>query len=133
MEGKMNQNNLFDTSMNRRDALKTMGKAAMAGAMLSTVPGMGEAALSNSDDRPNIIYILGDNHNADTMEFCGHPFIKTPGLNRLAKEGVHMVNTFNTTSLLFPMALTALYFILIYDGGYAFHLKVKMVYRALFL
>ncbi len=47
MEEKMNQNNLFDTSMNRRDALKTMGKAAMAGAMLSTVPGMGEAALSN--------------------------------------------------------------------------------------
>ena len=88
--------------MNRRDALKTMGKAAMAGAMLSTVPGMGEAALSNSDDRPNIIYILGDNHNADTMEFCGHPFIKTPGLNRLAKEGVHMVNTFNTTSLCTP-------------------------------
>ena len=49
-----------------------------------------------------------------------------------SKKGANKVLT-PVPTLLFPMALTALYFILIYDGGYAFHLKVKMVYRALFL
>ena len=36
------------------------------------------------------------------MGFMNHPFIKTPGLDRLAGEGIVFENTFNTTSLCSP-------------------------------
>ncbi|MDX2454827.1 sulfatase-like hydrolase/transferase [Desulfosarcina sp.] len=63
--------------------------------------------------RPNLIFILGDNHNADTMGNAGHPFIKTPGMDRLASEGVRFENTFNTTSLCSPSRASIL------TGAYA--------------
>ena len=48
------------------------------------------------------MFILGDNHNAGDMGCAGHPFIETPGMDRLAREGVRFENTFNTTSLCSP-------------------------------
>ncbi len=93
---------IFNRPFNRRDALKMLGKTTAAGVVLSAIPGVGIAAMKTPTERPNLIFILGDNHNAETMEFAGHPFIKTPGFNRLAREGVHLQNTFNTTSLCTP-------------------------------
>ena len=48
--------------------------------------------------RPNILVILTDDHRYDAMGFLGHPFLKTPHLDRLAAEGVH----FNTLPHSFP-------------------------------
>jgi N-acetylglucosamine-6-sulfatase len=53
-------------------------------------------------NRPNILFILSDNFRWDCMGFMNHPFIKTPGLDRLAEEGIVFENTFNTTSLCSP-------------------------------
>ena len=33
-------------------------------------------------EKPNIIFILGDNCRWDCMGFMNHPFIRTPGLDR---------------------------------------------------
>lgn len=52
--------------------------------------------------RPNIVFIVGDNHNAETMGCAGHPIIQTPALDRLAREGVRFEQAFNTTSLCSP-------------------------------
>ena len=68
---------------------------------------------------PNIIFVLGDNHNAGTMGCAGHPFIQTPGMDRLAREGLHFENTFNTTSLCSPSRATIL------TGAYAHKHGVK--------
>ncbi|HWU39035.1 MAG TPA: sulfatase-like hydrolase/transferase, partial [Candidatus Acidoferrum sp.] len=53
-------------------------------------------------DRPNIIFILSDDHRWDAMSGAGHPFLKTPNLDRLSSEGVHFRNAFVTTSLCSP-------------------------------
>jgi len=50
----------------------------------------------------NIIFILSDDHRYDAMGFVGHPFLKTPHMDALAKTGVHMKNAFVTTSLCSP-------------------------------
>jgi len=50
----------------------------------------------------NIIYILTDDHRFDTMSFMGHPFIETPNMDRLARDGAHFPNAFVTTSLCSP-------------------------------
>ncbi|WP_346239295.1 sulfatase [Niabella insulamsoli] len=51
----------------------------------------------------NIIFILSDDHRYDFMGFTGKvPGLKTPHLDRLAKEGAHLKNAFVTTSLCSP-------------------------------
>lgn len=60
----------------------------------------------------NIVLILTDDHRHDAMGFAGHPFLKTPRLDSLARGGVHLKNAFVTTSLCSPSRasiLTGLY------------------------
>ena len=52
--------------------------------------------------RPNILFILLDDLRADTLGYAGHPHVKTPHIDRLAKEGVNFKNAFCTTSLCSP-------------------------------
>lgn len=50
----------------------------------------------------NIIFILVDDQRYDAMGFMGHPFLETPNIDSLAKNGVHLKNAFVTTSLCSP-------------------------------
>lgn len=51
----------------------------------------------------NIIFILTDDHRYDFMGFTGKvPWLKTPNMDRMAKEGAWMKNAFVTTSLSSP-------------------------------
>jgi N-acetylglucosamine-6-sulfatase len=52
--------------------------------------------------RPNIIFILSDDHRWDYLSCLGHPFLKTPNMDRLAREGMLFSNAFVTTSLCSP-------------------------------
>ncbi len=36
---------------------------------------------------PNILFICSDQHRRDAMGCAGHPRVRTPNLNRLAREG----------------------------------------------
>jgi N-acetylglucosamine-6-sulfatase len=60
----------------------------------------------------NVVFILSDDHRYDAMSFMGHPFLETPHLDSIAKNGVHVKNAFVTTSLCSPSRasiLTGLY------------------------
>ena len=107
---------------------KRAGSAGNSPAQMSVAPGSSrlECTPYSAQSRqqapgnsPNIIFILGDNHNAETMGCAGHPFIQTPGLDRLAGEGLLFENTFNTTSLCSPSRASIL------TGAYAHHHGVK--------
>lgn len=51
----------------------------------------------------NVIYILSDDHRYDFMGFTEKvPFLKTPNMDRMAREGVHLRNAFVTTALCSP-------------------------------
>jgi N-acetylglucosamine-6-sulfatase len=52
--------------------------------------------------RPNIIFILIDDLRWDELGCAGHPFIKTPNIDRIAKEGAMFRNAFMTTPLCSP-------------------------------
>lgn len=41
-----------------------------------------------SPDRPNILFILSDQHAPQYAGFSGHPLVKTPHLDQLATEGI---------------------------------------------
>jgi len=58
--------------------------------------------ISNKLDQ-NIIYILSDDHRYDFMGFMNKvPFLRTPNMDRMAANGVHLKNAFVTTSLCSP-------------------------------
>lgn len=48
--------------------------------------------------RPNIILIESDDQRADTIAALGNPFIRTPALDRLAREGFAFLNARNQGS-----------------------------------
>jgi N-acetylglucosamine-6-sulfatase len=52
--------------------------------------------------RPNIVMVLVDDMRWDEMRVAGHPFIDTPNMNRLAREGARFLNAFATTPLCSP-------------------------------
>lgn len=56
--------------------------------------------LPNTKPR-NIVFILTDDHRYDALGFM-HPWLETPHLDSLAREGVHVRNAFVTTSLCSP-------------------------------
>lgn len=65
------------------------------------------------DAKPrNVVFILSDDHRYDAMGFLGHPLAKTPHMDAMARDGVHLKNAFVTTSLCSPSRasiLTGLY------------------------
>jgi len=55
--------------------------------------------LAKVADRPNILFFLSDDHRRDRIGCAGDPFLKTPTMERLAKDGVRFSNMFVTTSI----------------------------------
>lgn len=52
--------------------------------------------------RPNFVFILVDDQRWDAMSCAGHPFVKTPNIDRIATHGVRFTNAFVTLSLCAP-------------------------------
>lgn len=51
----------------------------------------------------NVVFILSDDHRYDYMGFMERlPWLQTPSMDRMAKEGAHIKNAFVTTSLSSP-------------------------------
>jgi N-acetylglucosamine-6-sulfatase len=61
-----------------------------------------EAVATTHTKPPNIVFILADDHRWDYLSAKGHPFIQTPNIDRIAKEGILFDNAFVTTSLCSP-------------------------------
>jgi arylsulfatase A-like enzyme len=52
--------------------------------------------------KPNLLVILIDDLRFDETGASGHPYMKTPHIDRLAREGAQFVNAFHTTPLCSP-------------------------------
>jgi len=53
-------------------------------------------------DKPNILLIMTDQHRWDCLGCAGNSVIKTPHLDRLAREGAYFQNAFSTTPTCIP-------------------------------
>ena len=49
--------------------------------------------------RPNIVFLMTDNHRWDLLGCAGNDIIQTPHIDRLAERGVQFSNSFCTTSI----------------------------------
>jgi len=81
---------------------------AAAGASLALGPGCALLGRRAGRTAPNVLVIITDDQRWDAMSCAGHPFLKTPNLDRLAAEGARFTNAFVTTSLCSPSRATLL-------------------------
>lgn len=58
--------------------------------------------------RPNIIYIMSDDHDADAISAYNKKFISTPHIDRLAKEGMLFKKSYVANSICGPVRATLL-------------------------
>ena len=78
---------------------------AVAAALLATrcsAPSQTQNTPPNEPPRPNIVLVLVDDMRWDEMRAAGHPFIDTPNMDRVAREGARFLNAFACTPLCSP-------------------------------
>ena len=86
--------------MNRREFLKVSGAAV---SMLSLTGCLThKKTIGKTNMRPNIVFIMSDDHAAQAMSCYGSKINQTPNLDRLADEGMLFKNCFCTNSICAP-------------------------------
>lgn len=85
-------------NFSRRDFIKSIG----IGAAVLSVPRLAFADSRHFSDRPNIIFIMSDDHAANAISCYGNKIIKTTNIDRIAEEGVKFNNCFCTNSVCAP-------------------------------
>ncbi len=83
--------------MKRQEFIKTSIYGAGA---LSLAPMLGSC--TRKEQRPNILFIMSDDHAAQAISCYGSKINKTPNIDRLASEGMRFDNCFCTNSICTP-------------------------------
>lgn len=84
----------------RRSFLGTAAAAALSS-------GLGGRA-GYAQDRPNILFLLGDDHRWDVLGAAGNPVVRTPNLDAIANRGTRFSHAFVTTSICMASRATIL-------------------------
>ena len=58
--------------------------------------------------RPNILFVMTDDHTPREMSSYGNPILHTPNLDRIGNEGTRFNNCFSTNALCAPARGTVL-------------------------
>ena len=79
-------------------------------ATLATMALLACAALAADEGptKPNVVFILTDNHGPWTLGCYGNPDIRTPNIDRLAKEGTLFTRAFAPNAVCSPTRATLL-------------------------
>jgi N-acetylglucosamine-6-sulfatase len=91
--------------------VKASRPLAVAAALFATrcsAPSQTQQTPPAEPRRPNIVMVLVDDMRWDEMRIAGHPFIDTPNMDRLARDGARFLNAFACTPLCSPSRATFL-------------------------
>ena len=79
-----------------------MNSTARICALLLYVLASGTSGFLSAAERPNIVFIYTDDQAPTAAGFAGNPQLKTPHIDRIAREGATLVNSFVTTPVCSP-------------------------------
>ena len=60
------------------------------------------ASCTNHPSRPNVVFIMADDQRWDMLSSNGNPYVETPHLDRLAREGCSFPNAFTVSGVCSP-------------------------------
>jgi len=89
------------TCITRREMIRGLGGLALASQLGALYAAEGKA-------KPNIVYIMSDDHAAHALSCYGSKINQTPNLDRIARDGMRFTNCFDTNSLCAPCRATVL-------------------------
>lgn len=70
------------------------------GVLLLICLAMGSFAVGkDADKKPNIVFVIVDSHRSDVLGANGHPIIKTPNIDQLARGGLNFQEAYVTTAI----------------------------------
>ena len=81
----------------RRNFLNSLGWGTVGLALTQPI-----MAKTQSANRPNILFIMADDHASHAISAYGGILVKTPNIDRIANEGMRFTNCFNVNSLCAP-------------------------------
>jgi len=81
--------------MKRRKCLKSGSAATLAALVARRAPARETA-------KPNLLFIMTDQQRWDAMSCAGNPVLKTPNMDRLAREGVMFKNFYSSDPVCVP-------------------------------
>jgi len=58
--------------------------------------------LQEGPNRPNLIVIMTDQQRFDAMSMSGHPFLQTPNMDRIAREGAYFLKAYSQSPVCGP-------------------------------
>jgi arylsulfatase A-like enzyme len=82
--------------MKRRDFVKSAGLAPLA------LPVAWRSASAAKASRPNVLFIMADDHASQAISCYGSRINRTPGIDRIAREGTRFDNCFCTNGICAP-------------------------------
>ena len=85
--------------LNRRQFMKISAGAA---ALSATAGETKQKPLRGKSERPHILLLMADQFRGDCLGVDGHPAVKTPHLDRLAREGVRFSSAYSCTPTCTP-------------------------------
>jgi uncharacterized sulfatase len=95
-------------NLNRRDFLRTVGFGVASLAIQGCVSAANQPTGKNRKSKPNIVLFLADDQSFDDVGCYGNNVIRTPNIDRLAKEGLKFNLAFTPTAMCSP-SRSALY------------------------
>ena len=97
------------TRNDRRNALKRLAGASLGLSLAPLLSGCAPGVVrSRSARRPNIVFIMTDDHARSAMSLYGNAILQTPNLDRIGNEGLRFDQAFVTNSLCLPSRATFL-------------------------
>ncbi|MBW3599967.1 MAG: neutral/alkaline non-lysosomal ceramidase N-terminal domain-containing protein, partial [Planctomycetes bacterium] len=91
----------YETWPARSSHLETEAEPKIRAALLGLVAQL-EQPQQAAAPRPNIVVVLVDDLRWDELSCMGHPFVRTPNVDRLAREGARFRNAFSNAPLCSP-------------------------------
>ena len=83
----------------RRDFIK----AVAAGSIGLAAYASGRSSLfAENEKKPNILFLMTDQHRADCLGCAGNSIIKTPSFDRIAREGAYFQHAYSSTPTCIP-------------------------------
>lgn len=76
--------------------------------VLALIVLLAPAILSGQSKRPNIIFIISDDHTSQAISAYGNRYVQTPNIDRIAREGVLFNHAMVTNSICGPSRATLL-------------------------
>ena len=67
-----------------------------------TLAALGMPSAAGQEARPDIVWIMTDQHTATALSCAGNPYVHTPNLDRLAERGIRFTNAYCTAPLSGP-------------------------------